>query len=126
MSPLIITRHDAMMHGLPRYFTGQTCRRGHIAERRTDNSDCAECVRERQARQHKQRTPEQNRLRNELLAQQRREMHHDDASSNVRRALMGLGHVMNAPEARERGRYLDNMIRANANRCDRINDDAQN
>jgi hypothetical protein len=111
--PIIIQRQEAVANFQRYYFTGQPCKRGHIADRVTANSDCVECVRERQRGQS--RAAEQNQLRAEYAARKRREMHHDDASSNVRRALMGLGHVMNAPEARERGRYLDDMIKSGAN-----------
>lgn len=31
--------------GLPRYFTGAPCKRGHIAERATRNGGCLECAR---------------------------------------------------------------------------------
>src|SRR5579864_6030105 len=38
-----ITRTDAKALGLIRYFTGQPCKRGHIAERQTSNTACIEC-----------------------------------------------------------------------------------
>jgi 5-methylcytosine-specific restriction endonuclease McrA len=41
--PAIISRAQARAAGLDRYFTGQTCRRGHIAERRVSNCACIPC-----------------------------------------------------------------------------------
>lgn len=108
------TRAYAQAHQLRTYYTGKPCRRGHVAERRTDNSDCLDCIAMKKARQPPKRTEDQNRLRNERAAQARRETH-DDALSIKRQALAGLGHVMQAAEAVARSRYLDDMIKAGAN-----------
>ena len=40
----IITRQEAIAQGFRRYFTGEPCRRGHLAERRI-NGACIECTR---------------------------------------------------------------------------------
>jgi hypothetical protein len=42
----IITRADALSKGLKRYFTGQPCVRGHVAERYVTAKTCLECNRE--------------------------------------------------------------------------------
>lgn len=39
----IVLRYDALRRGLPRYFTGYPCERGHIAERDTKTQKCVEC-----------------------------------------------------------------------------------
>lgn len=39
----IITRDEARALGLTRYFTGNECVRGHVAERNTGNRSCVEC-----------------------------------------------------------------------------------
>lgn len=39
------TRLEAVAQGHKRYFTGVPCRHGHLAERRTHNSECCECAR---------------------------------------------------------------------------------
>ena len=39
----ITTRQQAKDAGLPRYFTGEPCRNGHLSERQTANHDCIEC-----------------------------------------------------------------------------------
>jgi hypothetical protein len=124
--PIIIQRKEAAANFQRFYFTGRPCKRGHIADRVTVNSDCVECVRERQRLQYKQRTPEQNQRRNELLAQQRREMSRDDASSVVRRTLAGLGHVMQSLDAQERSARLNAAIKAGANYIRQDHHDAQN
>lgn len=40
---IIISKATALARGLPRYFTGRPCRRGHIAERYTLSLACVEC-----------------------------------------------------------------------------------
>ena len=39
----MITRKEAKRKHLKTYFTGKSCKRGHVAERRTDNTGCIEC-----------------------------------------------------------------------------------
>ena len=39
----IITRSEAKSNGLVRYFTGNPCKHGHIAERQTSNGGCIKC-----------------------------------------------------------------------------------
>lgn len=45
----IISRKEARTVGLPRYFTGVPCRRGHLSERFTIRKQCVDCHREDQA-----------------------------------------------------------------------------
>lgn len=45
--PLIIPLAQAKTEGLPRYFTGRSCKHGHISERRTSDCVCIECDRAR-------------------------------------------------------------------------------
>lgn len=40
-----ISRLEARAKGLTTYFTGEPCKHGHIAKRRTAKSDCCECAR---------------------------------------------------------------------------------
>lgn len=47
----LITRSEAIAAGAVRFFTGVPCKYGHVDERRVDNSDCVQCVRQRSARQ---------------------------------------------------------------------------
>lgn len=39
----MITRQDAILQGLTRYFTGKPCKHGHVAERYTGNKTCCVC-----------------------------------------------------------------------------------
>jgi hypothetical protein len=39
------TRRQAILHGLPSYFTGEPCKYGHIADRGTRSRQCHECAR---------------------------------------------------------------------------------
>jgi len=41
----VVARNKAKAQGLKRYFTGDPCKHGHIAERYIDNGGCAECKR---------------------------------------------------------------------------------
>jgi hypothetical protein len=43
----IISRHDAEKQGLKRYFTGQPCNAGHIADRYVNNHTCVDCMKAR-------------------------------------------------------------------------------
>ena len=45
----IITRREAVIQGLPRYFTGKACGRGHVVERFTNNGVCTKCSEENNA-----------------------------------------------------------------------------
>lgn len=49
----IITREQALAANKSRYFTGKSCKHGHIAERNVVNGSCSECHRISQARQNK-------------------------------------------------------------------------
>lgn len=39
----VLSRKVAKSLGLKRYFTGKTCRSGHVAERRVQTGNCSEC-----------------------------------------------------------------------------------
>ena len=39
----VITRNDAIVQQLPRYFTGIACKHGHVSERYTKTRICVEC-----------------------------------------------------------------------------------
>ncbi len=40
----VISRVEAIAAGLKRYYTGEPCKHGHVAERYTTTSGCLECV----------------------------------------------------------------------------------
>jgi hypothetical protein len=112
---ICIHRQAALANSQSYYRTGAPCKRGHMADRYVHNGDCVKCLELRRGRQPSGRTAEQNRQRNERLAQQRREMRRDDTPSTIRRALMGLGHTMQAADAQERSARLNAAIKAGAN-----------
>lgn len=58
MAPEIITRAQARAQGLKRYFTGEPCKRGHIAERQVASLTCMDCDREQHRATY---DPEKNR-----------------------------------------------------------------
>lgn len=55
-------RYIAMDAGLPRYFTGTPCKRGHVCERVTASAQCVECARIAYTK-HRAANREQIRLR---------------------------------------------------------------
>jgi hypothetical protein len=44
--PEIISRREAQVQGLRKYFTGVACKNGHTAERYVQSATCEECIRE--------------------------------------------------------------------------------
>lgn len=56
----IISRSEAKQQNLNRYFTGEPCKRGHIAERITAKSYCVEC---KNARMREMRKSDANKLK---------------------------------------------------------------
>lgn len=50
MTSNVITRSEAKVQGLARYFTGASCSNGHVSERRTKNAVCLVCVSEARTR----------------------------------------------------------------------------
>lgn len=53
----VVTREEARELGLRRYFTGEACKRGHVAERDVPTCKCVECARLVQRIEHM--TPQQ-------------------------------------------------------------------
>jgi hypothetical protein len=47
---MVITRQEAIERGLNKYYTGEPCVNGHIAERYVKNGECVECKKEQQER----------------------------------------------------------------------------
>ena len=43
-TPKIISRKEAKAQGLTRYFTGEPCKHGHVAERMTSSGACHTCL----------------------------------------------------------------------------------
>lgn len=41
--PDIVDRNTAHRMGMTRFFTGEPCKRGHVAQRYVDSSNCVEC-----------------------------------------------------------------------------------
>jgi len=58
----IITREEALKRGLTRYFTGEPCKHGHMAERYTKSSNCVVCRSQTRKAQY-DKDPERERQR---------------------------------------------------------------
>jgi hypothetical protein len=50
---LVVLRQEAIDRGLRRYFTGEECLKGHVAERWTRNGGCVLCEEERKVRERR-------------------------------------------------------------------------
>lgn len=73
----IVSRTEAKRRGLVRYFTGDACTNGHVAERNVREGKCIECIRARQRRWN-----EDNRERLSLKGRQWREENADRKRAN--------------------------------------------
>jgi hypothetical protein len=71
---LLNRRQDAIENGAPRYFTGKPCVHGHVAERKTSDGHCVECVRlKKRADYHKNKA--KHRARNRTWVTKNRGKH---------------------------------------------------
>ena len=43
MNERLVTRQEAIEGGLPKYFTGEACKNGHVSERQTISGACLAC-----------------------------------------------------------------------------------
>lgn len=68
----IIKLHEAREDGLRRYFTGKPCVRGHIAERMVSTRTCVQCKNDREKDRADRVLNEEQRLRRNKLARERR------------------------------------------------------
>ena len=99
------TRDEALVRGQKRYFTGEPCKKGHVAARVVSDECCAECALERTKRYRARKFPtaEAIEARNAAL----RERRQDDPELRAREA-------QKKRDARKEGRWLDDPERANA------------
>ena len=100
----IITRAEARVQGLIRYFTGKPCKRGHLSERHTSTGNCLECFRVTQ--RDREQSPERKSYREEWNAKNR-----ERVRSYTRKEHM-------TPEAWER--YKEQVRVSNMNRDKRV------
>jgi hypothetical protein len=89
----IITLQKAREQGLMRYFTGKSCKHGHIAERQTSSATCIECARLKSVAAY-QADPEKARV----LRRQWKEANRDALNLRQRE------NYRQCPEARERAK----------------------
>lgn len=74
----LVSRKQAQALGLPHYFTGKPCSRGHVCERYTNSATCCECgracsrdFRRQYAKEHPEEHPKEFREALERLKQWR-------------------------------------------------------
>ena len=53
-NPLVVLPTGCGTRGLKRYFTGEPCKAGHVAERRTAYGTCVECESERRRKRYEE------------------------------------------------------------------------
>lgn len=90
----IVTREEAKQRGLTRYFTGEICKHGHIAERRVHNRECCQCAKDYDKKKYydnKEELLEKNRRwrveNREKLAEYRRERRKTDPLERLRNTV---------------------------------------
>lgn len=71
-TPMHPERRKAMDEGRTRYFTGEPCKYGHIAERMTSTKSCIVCKRERD-RNWSKLNPEKSKLKRKKQSMQNKE-----------------------------------------------------
>ena len=70
----IVSRDEARAIGLKRYFTGEACRQGHLAERTTSEGKCVECVRARDRARQRAQSEEKKAYLKDYYQKNRRRM----------------------------------------------------
>jgi hypothetical protein len=96
-------RSSAFAAGAPRYFTGKPCKKGHVAERFTNNATCVECHRLIYYYKH-----EHNKERNRMNCAKNRERERA-------RAAEWYANNLDKARARNKARY---WVDVNASRQD--------
>lgn len=69
MADNLLTRDEARALGLKRYFTGEPCKRGHVAERYVVNKDCVACGPAKKQRVSREKRDQHNAARRAKYAQ---------------------------------------------------------
>jgi hypothetical protein len=113
----IITRAEAKARGLKRFFTGEPCKHGHVAERLVSSRGCMECTRERNREKRandpeyveRERARERERYANDLewverRRERQREKYANDPEFAERQREYQREKRANDPEYAERGR----------------------
>ena len=106
------TREEAKRLGLPRYFTGEPCKHGHVAERMTANRRCVRCHRLYQndrasTPEFKERRREYDRQRwknnqDYLIEKNRRYYTENTESVNAQKRQYWVDNIDRMREARQR------------------------
>lgn len=81
----IISHEAALADGLDRYFTGQPCQNGHVAERRTNDKRCVQCLSEKWQRsypkhadRYKATAKRHYQMKRELMKERSRRWYHEN------------------------------------------------
>jgi hypothetical protein len=91
----IVTRAEAMAAGLKRYFTGECCKRSHVAERFVCDYVCVECSRIKDA------SPQERERRREYMAAWQKS-YRTKYPERHRASKLKPGHAVLAAKRRER------------------------
>lgn len=67
-----LSRAEAIREGKTRYFTGKTCKHGHVSERMVSTKTCVTCKADREKKRPKRILTEEQRARKNDLARARR------------------------------------------------------
>lgn len=117
----MVEHADAVERGLPRYFTGKPCLRGHIAERSTKNRECIACANERSARdpnkaERTRRSSQANRAKR-AEAENRRYWRNVEASRKYQREYRDNNlDRLKQREAEQKRKHKDRVYECNKER----------
>jgi len=123
-----VTRQEALAQGLKRYFTGNPCPHGHIAERFVTSFGCVDCAKlHGQSESHKRATQKWE-LANPESAKQRRKRYHDKNPERARQWFLAwkkrnpdyFNEYLAEWAKRNPERYKRNYQRASENRRARV------
>jgi 5-methylcytosine-specific restriction endonuclease McrA len=121
---IVISRKEAKARGLKRYFTGRSCKRGHIVSRLVTNMGCRECQRIALGEARKRKTDYvrrrdrewKNKNRERLLAVERRRYakNPEKYRAKTRRQYQANGEIIRAKQKVRHQRTYDAVAKKKA------------
>jgi hypothetical protein len=132
----IISCAEAKALGLKRYFTGEPCKHGHVAERNTSNNGCLECTRLRKLRWRAENPDSSRKIASRYYAknadkirERKARYYAENADKERERERKARHYAENADKVRERNarwradnadKFRDSISRWRAENADKV------